>query len=97
MYDLNSLCALKTNYSSAFCLRRTKTHKLDGKPLIELPPKEIFHELIEFSQPEREFYDALFERAQMQFNIYVRAGTVMKNYSNVLAWLMRLRQAWYAF
>ncbi|KAF9302103.1 hypothetical protein BG003_002541, partial [Podila horticola] len=39
------------------------------------------------------FYDALETRTRERFNAYVKAGTVMKNYSNVLVLLLRLRQA----
>lgn len=81
----------------ALCLRRTKDYKLDGKPIIKLLPKTMFEDQCPFTIPENEFYQALFAKARVQFNIYLRQGTVMKNYSHVLAWLLRLRQAWYLY
>jgi SNF2 family DNA or RNA helicase len=43
----------------AILLRRTKTSLIDGKPIINLPPKteEIQH--VVFSEDERAFYNAL--------------------------------------
>jgi SNF2 family DNA or RNA helicase len=76
----------------AILLRRTKTSLIDGKPIITLPPKseEIAH--VVFSEDEQAFYDSLEGKLQIQFNKYVRAGTVGKNYSNILVLLLRLRQ-----
>lgn len=77
----------------AIMLRRMKTSKLDGKPLLDLPPKteEVAH--VVFDEDERAFYTNLETGARNTFNKYLRAGTVGKNYSNVLVLLLRLRQA----
>ncbi|GAA5838313.1 hypothetical protein JCM9279_003196 [Rhodotorula babjevae] len=73
-------------------LRRKKDSKLDGKELISLKEKHInLHEL-EFSVEEREIYEMIETRAQEKFNKFLKAGTVMKNYANVLLLLLRLRQ-----
>jgi SNF2 family DNA or RNA helicase len=76
----------------AILLRRTKTSLIDGKPIIELPPKteEIQH--VVFSEEEQDFYNALENKTKIQFNKYMRANTVGKNYSNILVLLLRLRQ-----
>jgi SNF2 family DNA or RNA helicase len=76
----------------AILLRRTKTSLIDGKPIINQPPKteEIQH--VVFSEDERAFYNALESKTQLHFNRYMRAGTVGKNYSNILVLLLRLRQ-----
>eukprot|EP00123_Amoebidium_parasiticum_P010980 comp20442_c0_seq1/m.25985 comp20442_c0_seq1/g.25985 ORF comp20442_c0_seq1/g.25985 comp20442_c0_seq1/m.25985 type:complete len:1073 (-) comp20442_c0_seq1:89-3307(-) len=75
------------------CLRRLKTMKYQGKPLIELPKRIINLSAHQFTADEQEFYTALETRAQIRFNTYVREGTVMKNYSHILVLLLRLRQA----
>lgn len=77
----------------AIMLRRMKDSLLDGKPIITLPPKneEVVHAT--FSDDEMSFYRDLESRTQTKFNKYLRAGTVGKNYSNVLVLLLRLRQA----
>ncbi|KAF5390137.1 hypothetical protein D9757_003784 [Collybiopsis confluens] len=77
---------------SSFMLRRKKDSKLDGKILIELPPKEITLQRLGFSEEEREIYNAVEKSMQMEFNRFLRAGTVLKNYSTVLVLLLRLRQ-----
>lgn len=77
----------------AVLLRRTKNSKIDGKPILELPARitEKVHSV--FSEDERQLYDALETQTQLQFNKYLKAGTVGRNYSNILVLLLRLRQA----
>ncbi|KAF9987385.1 hypothetical protein BGZ65_003834 [Modicella reniformis] len=77
----------------AICLRRTKKCKVDGKPILDLPDRNVQKVSTPFSDDERDFYHALEQRTRDRFNAYVRAGTVMKNYSNILVLLLRLRQA----
>ncbi|KAF3768671.1 hypothetical protein M406DRAFT_81901 [Cryphonectria parasitica EP155] len=74
-------------------LRRMKTSMLDGKALLTLPPKteEVVH--VVFDEEEREFYTALEAKTKVTFDQYLSAGTVGRNYSNVLVLLLRLRQA----
>jgi SNF2 family DNA or RNA helicase len=77
----------------ATMLRRTKESKIDGQPIIQLPPRETARTDVTFNKDEQEFYGALEQKAQLQFNKYLKAGTVMKNYANALVLLLRLRQA----
>ncbi|XP_078436766.1 helicase-like transcription factor CHR28 isoform X2 [Wolffia australiana] len=74
-------------------LRRTKGTLIDGKPIINLPPKIINLKKIEFSAPERDFYSRLEADSQEKFKGYADAGTVKQNYVNILLMLLRLRQA----
>ncbi|PRP83549.1 putative DNA repair helicase rad5,16 [Planoprotostelium fungivorum] len=74
-------------------LRRMKNSTIDGRPIITLPPKEETLRKDDFTPEEADFYRALETQAQVQFNKYLRAGSVMRNYSNVLVLLLRLRQA----
>ncbi|KAJ3187887.1 hypothetical protein HDU85_006280 [Gaertneriomyces sp. JEL0708] len=76
----------------ACCLRRTKQSMIDGQPIIVLPPRETIHDELEFAPAEREFYRALESRTQLVFSRYLQEGTVMKNYTNILLLLLRLRQ-----
>lgn len=77
----------------AILLRRTKFSKLDGKPLIQLPPRttEKIHAV--FSEDEQQLYDSLESKTQIQFNKYLKANSIGKNYSSILVLLLRLRQA----
>jgi SNF2 family DNA or RNA helicase len=77
----------------AMMLRRMKNSMIDGKPILTLPPKTENSEYVVFSDDERQFYQDLESKSQVQFNKYLRAGTVGKNYSNILVLLLRLRQA----
>ncbi|XVF87540.1 hypothetical protein PTKIN_Ptkin18bG0128400 [Pterospermum kingtungense] len=74
-------------------LRRTKGTLLDGKPIINLPPKVIELKKVEFTKEERDFYSRLEIDSRAQFKEYAAAGTVKQNYVNILLMLLRLRQA----
>lgn len=77
----------------AILLRRTKRSRIDGKPILTLPERNTESQHAVFSEDERDFYRALETQTQLQFNRYLKAGTVGRNYSNVLVLLLRLRQA----
>lgn len=77
----------------AVLLRRTKTSKIDGRPILQLPPRITEEVHAVFSEDEQEFYNALENKTQLQFNRYLKAGTIGRNYSNILVLLLRLRQA----
>ncbi|KAI4234695.1 MAG: hypothetical protein LQ349_003644 [Xanthoria aureola] len=77
----------------AILLRRDKKSTIDGKPILDLPERSTASQHAVFSEAEQEFYNALETKSQLQFNKYLKAGTVGRNYSNVLVLLLRLRQA----
>ncbi|KAF9776256.1 hypothetical protein IL306_005591 [Fusarium sp. DS 682] len=77
----------------AIMLRRKKSSKLNGKPILVLPEKTEEIVYAELSPEERDFYSQLEKNARVQFSKYLREGTVSKNYSNILVLLLRLRQA----
>ena len=77
----------------AILLRRTKKSMIDGKPILNLPPRKTEPRHATFSEDESQFYQALQTQTQLQFNRYLKAGTVGRNYSNILVLLLRLRQA----
>ncbi|XP_042045789.1 helicase-like transcription factor CHR28 [Salvia splendens] len=74
-------------------LRRTKGDLIDGKPIINLPPKKVHLTRVDFSLEERAFYEKLEFDSRKQFKAYAAAGTVSQNYANILLMLLRLRQA----
>ncbi len=73
-------------------LRRHKESMLNGRRLLELPPKETTVDELDFSEEERAIYSAVEQRAQVRFNRFLKRGTVLRNYSVVLVLLLRLRQ-----
>ncbi|KAI9835451.1 MAG: hypothetical protein M1819_002369 [Sarea resinae] len=77
----------------AILLRRTKKSQIDGKPILNLLERTTEVRNAVFSEDEQEFYRALESKTQLQFNKYMKAGTVNRNYSNILVLLLRLRQA----
>lgn len=77
----------------AVLLRRTKSSKIDGRPILQLPRRVTEEVHAVFNEDEQEFYNSLETRAQVQFNRYLDAGSVGRNYSSILVLLLRLRQA----
>lgn len=74
-------------------LRRTKSMKLkDGKPLVELPDKEVKIEELEFSKREQLFYDFFKSRAYQSFKEGMKTGDLLKKYTQILTHILRLRQ-----
>ncbi|KIY73614.1 hypothetical protein CYLTODRAFT_416990 [Cylindrobasidium torrendii FP15055 ss-10] len=75
-------------------LRREKNMKdSDGKKIVDLPSKEIKILKLEFSMAERKIYDAIYVNVKKNFDSLQSKGLVGKNYTNLLAMLMRLRRA----
>ncbi|KAI9004916.1 SNF2 family N-terminal domain-containing protein [Phycomyces nitens] len=77
----------------AISLRRSKKATIDGRPILNLPERNVHLTHIDFTNDEKEFYDYINSKAQARFNKLVADGTVMQNYSSVLVLLLRLRQA----
>ncbi|GJJ08897.1 hypothetical protein Clacol_003117 [Clathrus columnatus] len=57
-------------------IRRTKNTKLEGKPILQLPPKEVEVVEIDFSPEER--LVMIEKREQQKMTKYLKAGTVLK-------------------
>ncbi|KAF9469748.1 DNA repair protein RAD5 [Collybia nuda] len=75
-------------------LRREKNMlDIDGNKIVELPSKEVAIEELEFSPLERKIYDSIYISAKRNFENLNAKGLVSKNYTHILAMLMRLRRA----
>lgn len=77
----------------AILLRRMKTSKIDDKPILNLKDRIVEEKHAVFDDEQKAFYESLEKRNRLQFNKYLKAGTIGKNYSNILVLLLRLRQA----
>ncbi|KAL2315456.1 ATP-dependent DNA helicase [Schizosaccharomyces pombe] len=77
----------------AVLLRRTKNTKIDGKPILTLPPKTAVKSETDLSSSEMEFYNTLQSGAQIQMRKYLQEGTITTHYGSLLVLLLRLRQA----
>ncbi|WWC70296.1 uncharacterized protein I206_104246 [Kwoniella pini CBS 10737] len=74
-------------------LRREKTMRdKDGKLIVDLPPKHVEIQVLDFSRPERQIYKHLEDRAKRRFIQLDAEGRAMSNYTSILAMLMKLRQ-----
>ena len=95
MKDGNHKKAIKVSQllMKAISYRRSKKATIDGRPILQLTERNVNMTHIDFSPDERIHYDYVNQTALARFNKYMKAGTVMKNYSSVLVLLLRLRQA----
>lgn len=74
-------------------LRRTKDSVTkDGEPILTLPPVETKVVKVEFSETEREFYNAVLARSLEVFDGFMESGTASKAYFQIFSMLSRLRQ-----
>jgi SNF2 family DNA or RNA helicase len=76
-------------------LRRLKTDLVNGRPIIELPAREVKVVHCDFDEDERSFYDALAAKIEIAVSKFQRQGTVTQNYTAILTLLLRLRQGVY--
>ncbi|KAF8512694.1 SNF2 family N-terminal domain-containing protein [Gautieria morchelliformis] len=75
-------------------LRREKNMRdRDGNRIVELPAKEVTVVHLDFSPVERKIYDSMYMDAKNNFDRLNAKGLVGKNYTHILAMLMRLRRA----
>lgn len=58
--------------SATILLRRNKESTLDGKKLIELPPKTMRFENLDLGEEEREIYEFVQQKSAAVFNRYLR-------------------------
>jgi SNF2 family DNA or RNA helicase len=74
-------------------VRRTKKSMYRGKPILVLPERTTEVQHAAFNNDEDELYKALETKTAVQFNKYLKAGTVGRSYTAILVLLLRLRQA----
>ncbi|KAM5165125.1 helicase-like transcription factor [Mantella aurantiaca] len=73
-------------------LRRTKTTKVKGKPVLQLPERKVYIQHIKLSPEERQIYESMQNEGKLIISRYFNEGTVLTHYADVLALLVRLRQ-----
>ncbi|SSD61223.1 uncharacterized protein SCODWIG_02984 [Saccharomycodes ludwigii] len=76
----------------AIMLRRTKESKIDGRPILELPPKNVTNEIQKFEGGQLEFYQNLENKNKKKAERLLKQRA-RGNYSSILTLLLRLRQA----
>ena len=76
----------------AVTLRRTKATLIDGRPIVDLPPRVVEDRVVAFDAADRDFYDALENNVGVAFDTFVKRGW-KANYMHILVLLLQLRQA----
>ncbi|XP_078061506.1 helicase-like transcription factor [Mustelus asterias] len=87
-HGLKRLQALINNIT----LRRTKTSKVNGKPVIELPERTVFVQHITLSDEEKQIYESVKNEGRAIIGRYFSEGSIFTHYADVLAILVWLRQ-----
>ncbi|KDQ54158.1 hypothetical protein JAAARDRAFT_697737 [Jaapia argillacea MUCL 33604] len=77
----------------AIMLRRKKDTLLNGRPLLQLPDRNVNVVHCDFDEDERSFYDDIEQKVSKRLDSIERAGEMNKNYTQILVLLLRLRQA----
>ncbi|XP_061492992.1 helicase-like transcription factor [Rhineura floridana] len=73
-------------------LRRTKTSKVKGKPVLKLPGRKVFLQHITLTDEESLMYHSVRNESIAAIIRYFNEGTVLTHYADVLGALLRLRQ-----
>ncbi|XP_048361411.1 helicase-like transcription factor isoform X2 [Sphaerodactylus townsendi] len=73
-------------------LRRTKTSKVKGKPVLTLPERKVFIQHITLTDEENAIYHSVKNESKAAISRYFSEGTVLTHYADVLGALLRLRQ-----
>lgn len=80
------------NLLGAISLRRTKETESGSKSLVNIPPKTVVACYIELSSEEREYYDQMELEGRNKMLEFGAGDSIMRNYSTVLYFILRLRQ-----
>ncbi|NXK20046.1 HLTF factor, partial [Arenaria interpres] len=73
-------------------LRRTKTSKVKGKPVLELPERKVLIQYVTLTEEERQIYQSVKKEGKAAISRFFSEGTVLAHYADVLGVLLRLRQ-----
>ncbi|XP_073530747.1 helicase-like transcription factor [Phyllobates terribilis] len=73
-------------------LRRIKTTKVKGKPVLELPERKVYVQYIKLSAEERKLYESMKNEVKAVIGRHFQEGTTLTHFAEVLVVLLRLRQ-----
>eukprot|EP00892_Ulva_mutabilis_P006202 jgi/Ulvmu1/3954/UM018_0177.1 len=77
---------------AAVAMRRTKTMKVGGRSIVELPEKRIHVVKVNMLREQRSKYEQWAAAARTFVAAHLEADTLLRHYSSVLEALLRLRQ-----
>ncbi|KAK0233552.1 SNF2 family N-terminal domain-containing protein [Armillaria fumosa] len=91
--DPKAIEVVKVILESVLLRREKNMCDANGKKIVDLPSKEVVVENLEFSMAERKLYDSIYNSIKKNFDQLSAKGLIGKNYTHILAMLMRLRRA----
>eukprot|EP00057_Strongylocentrotus_purpuratus_P002415 XP_003724471.2 PREDICTED: uncharacterized protein LOC100893394 [Strongylocentrotus purpuratus] len=77
---------------NTLALRRMKSQKVNGKPLVDLPARNVVLQYVDFSEDEKKVYQTYEKEGRLAVSKYFREGTVLDHYGEILVIILRLRQ-----
>ncbi|NXF02836.1 HLTF factor, partial [Smithornis capensis] len=77
---------------SSITLRRTKTSQVKGKPILELPKREVLVQYITLTEEERQIYQSVKNEGKATISRFFSEGNALAHYADILGVLLRLRQ-----
>ncbi|GAB4821905.1 hypothetical protein N2152v2_008951 [Parachlorella kessleri] len=89
--DPTGLLRLKVLLNTV-ALRRTKDLRVNGRPLVALPPRNVHLVTVQLSREERHKYERWEEAGQRIVQRHLSSDTLLQNYTAVLEIILRLRQ-----
>ena len=79
-------------YFGANIFETNQAAEKNGKPLVELPAKEVVIEQIKFNDDEEKLYQWFKDRAYASFAEGIKSGQLLRRYTQILTHILRLRQ-----
>ncbi|NXG10598.1 HLTF factor, partial [Sakesphorus luctuosus] len=73
-------------------LRRSKTSRVKGKPILELPERKVLIQYVTLTEEERQIYQSVKNEGKATISRFFSEGNVLDHYADVLGVLLRLRQ-----
>ncbi|KIY50627.1 hypothetical protein FISHEDRAFT_39163 [Fistulina hepatica ATCC 64428] len=92
-HDPKALEIVQVILESVLLRREKDMLDADGKHIVDLPPKEVAVENLDFSPLEQKIYNSIYASAKQSFDRLDALGLVSRNYTHILAMIMKLRRA----
>ncbi|KAF0293711.1 Helicase-like transcription factor [Amphibalanus amphitrite] len=77
---------------ASIALRRLKEQKVDGRPIVSLPARNVYVQHVTLEGEQRRRYDTMEEQCRRGVARFIRDGTIVRRQVQILVMLLRLRQ-----
>ncbi|CAB4055626.1 SMARCA3 [Lepeophtheirus salmonis] len=77
---------------TSICMRRVKNDRLNGKPLVKLPPRKFFERRVYFQGEDAKIHEVLRDEGFKFIEQLMMNGNLNRNFGHVFALVMKMRQ-----